>query len=271
VLNLANLASFSEGEALAPHKLAIAIPEDQAGRSSPLIRDIIGKANRSVFGALVQNNDFELAWKLVQPSRQEGIKGFTEPDILGFSISSDASYQARRFTVNYAFREWNPEILDKDSSSISADSEIAEYLAKSTVEQEIDTILSEEASASIMASRWALMHELAQSVLRLQTKLQGARMELGQAAEIEHRLLPEVYGSKRLPGQVTSAKKNVTSSAVELNTLGLAASRCAVITPDSMPEYASASEDDLFFGAWITDTYGMQANDADTFGVNLIW
>jgi hypothetical protein len=270
---LINTASFTLAKSLTGKRLGLAIPSKFGDKTAPKLRDVIDAINKSDFGSLIQNKDFELEYQILSPDKPATVTHFAEADALAFAIQSDSNRIVKTSRVNYAFKEVDPIALQPVNSQEATTSDTAQYLAGATKEFSLDTLLIDQTDAKIYANRWAFLFEVASAVVKLGTKMQGARLQIGDKVELAHEKLYERVGStsKRKIAAVSVAKKSVQDSSLELDDLSNAFSRCAVIASDTAAAYSSASEREKAITGYITDTYGMQGNDPDTFGVNIIW
>lgn len=271
---LLNAASFTAAKSLTGKRLGIAIPKRFSDKKTQTLRQIINEVNQSDFGSLVQNEDFELEYQIVSPGRPSATTTrFTEDDALAFAIESSSDRIVKTVRVNYAFREIDPVSRDAANAQATKTSRSAEFLARSTKEQSFDTLLIDSTDAQIYANRWSFIFEVASSIVKLGTKLQGARLQIGDTVELSHEKLYERVGSsaRRKVAAVSRVKKSLEDSSVELDDLANAYTRVAVIADNTAADYADATDRERSVTGYITDDYGTQDNDPDTAGVNLIW
>jgi hypothetical protein len=270
---LVNTASFALAKSLTNKRVGVAIPKKLGDKSTQKLRDIINELNKSDFGSLVQNEDFELEYHILSPDKPSDMTRLSEVDALSFSIESDSTRIVKTARVNYAFREVDPISKEAVNLQAEATSDNSQYLAGSTNEFKIDTLLVDEADAQIYANRWSFIFEVASSVVKIGTKLQGVRLQIGDKVEIKHEKLYERVGStaKRKIAAVTLAKKSLSDSSIQLDDLSNAFSQCAVIADNTAVAYSGATEQERAVTGYISDDYGMQGNDPDTFGIGLIW
>jgi hypothetical protein len=270
---LVNTASFALAKSLTNKRVGVAIPKKLGDKSTQKLRDIINELNKSDFRSLVQNEDFELEYHILSPDKPSDMTRLSEVDALSFSIESDSTRIVKTARVNYAFREVDPISKEAVNLQAEATSDNSQYLAGSTNEFKIDTLLVDEADAQIYANRWSFIFEVASSVVKIGTKLQGVRLQIGDKVEIKHEKLYERVGStaKRKIAAVTLAKKSLSDSSIQLDDLSNAFSQCAVIADNTAVAYSGATEQERAVTGYISDDYGMQGNDPDTFGIGLIW
>jgi len=271
--SLINTASFTAAKELTVKRLGLVIPKRLGDTKAQTLRDVINEVNKSDFGSLIQNEDFELEYHIVSPGKPSSTTRFTESDALSFAIESSSDRIVKTVRVNYAFRETDPVSKAGINSQATKTSNSSQYLARATAEKVFDTLLADETDAQIYANRWSFLFEVASSIVKLGTKLQGSRLQIGDTVELSHEKLYERVGSAagRKVAAVSRVKKSLEDSSVELDDLSNAFSRVAVITENTAEPYVDATERERAVSGYITDNFGMQGNDADTFGVNLIW
>jgi hypothetical protein len=267
-----NTASFVTAKSLTSTKIGIAIPRTVDDNKSPLVRDVITRINQSDFGSLIQNADFELEYHILEPEKAT-LTQLKEHDALKFSIDSSSNSLAKISTVKYLLKEADPTTGTVSNVQVSSTSESAQYLAKTIREFSIETCLVTDNDALIFANRWSFIFEVASSLIKIGTKLQAARFKVGDTLDLSHEKLYHRVGStsSRKIAAIQSISKSVNSVTIELEDLANAFSRCAVISPDAANAWDSASDSEKASYGYITDDYGMQNNDPDTFGGNCIW
>lgn len=272
--SIIDTASFTTAKALAPYQLGFAIPSKASDSKTKNVRDYINDINKTVFGSLVQDADFNLKYKIFNPRRPESsTQSLDQHDILGFSFNVDSKRIVKTARVNWGAREYDGPSLGPVSFQSSFDSDTALYLTNSTKEFQITTALHDEADADIFASRWAFLLSIATATLNVQTKLQVIDKSVTDLVKISHPKFYERVGTnlKTKYAAIQGSSKTAFNNALELEDLANAFSRCSTITENTANNYSNASDDELILSGFITDTYGMIANDGDTIDINLIW
>jgi len=266
-------ASFLLSQELASQDVALVIPHKVKDKKTPTARDVINKVNQSVFGSLIQTNDFKFKYNVLSPKRGCGIEKYDERDILSFKINSDSSRIIKTAKVNYLQKEYNSKSFASSFLQASAVTKSGTYLVKTNREYELDSILTDPAAAQILANRLAFILSVASSEVNIQTKMKGSRLEINDKVQLSHEKLYERLGStdKKKIAAVQSVKKSISDSNFDLEDLANTFTRCGVITENSNPDYNSSTEDERATAGYITDQFGMQDNDPDTFGVSLIF
>jgi hypothetical protein len=271
--SLIDTDSFEAVDSVTTPYLGFAIPKGYTDTTIPQVRDIINVVNQSVFGSLYQTNDFELAYSILSPYRPPSMQIFEESDLLDWVIQSDSANLTKSVSIEYLDKEYDVSAGEPTKQLSSASSEAVEYFTDIQREKIIPTYLVSETDADLYAKRWSFILENSNGTLKIKLALQGARLDVNESIHVQHEKLCQRYGSglARRIGAVSSIKRDISRSQIELDDVGGSFSRCATIAPTSASEYASADDDEKFVNGYITDSYGMIDNDAETFGINLIW
>jgi hypothetical protein len=265
--------SFDDASEIAFQDIGLVIPSEYSDTKLPTYREVINDINKSILGSLTQTNAFELSYLVIEPRKDSTRLKLREEDILDFSIDNNAQNMIKTSIVEYCPKEYDYTVKQSSISTEQKTSDTSTYILKTDKTKTFSTKLVEETDARTLANRWAFILENTSGAIKVKTKLQGALIEVGDIVDIEHEKLFVRFGgtqSRRLAivEKVTKDGKNVTIEAVDLSN---AFNRCANITENTAVEYADSTEAEKLVNGYITDTYGMQDNDPDTFGSNLIW
>lgn len=266
-------SSFDTAKILAPQLVGMVIPKRMSDKSTQKIRDVIGNISESVFGSLIQTNDFQLAYNILSPKRQLTDKKFTEKDLLEFSIESDSSKLIKTAQVNYLYKEYDYLALIGTNKQVSHTPNNNAYLQKSVLVSKFDSHLVLEDEAKTLAQRFALILQLSRATVKIKTKLQGARLSANERVWLSHEKLYERIGTNlnQKISAVESISKSGTNSNVEIDDLSGTFSRCGTITENTANDFDASGLNEKMINGFITDDWGMIDNDSETFGVNLIW
>lgn len=255
-----------------PAYLGMAIPLTYTDTKQPKCRDLINKINFSVFGALIQNEDFEIEYNILQPKKPSNYLTLGESDILDLNIESNNDRVCKTSIINYKNQEYNAESAIPSIATYTKESDIGTWLVSSMNTKVVDTILHREKDARIHANRWSFLLELATNKIKIKTKMQASRLQVNDVIFIEHEKLYERSGGgKRKFAAISSIKKSGTNVELELDDLSNAFNRVCIISPNDTPEFDDSSAQQKAKFGYITDQYGLINNDETTFGLNLIW
>jgi hypothetical protein len=264
--------SFDEAEEIAYQSIGIVVPENYNDTNSPSYRDVMNAVNKSVFGSVVQNNEFKFAYQVLQPEKPTAAVKFSEADLLSFSLNSVADNAVKTCILEYKRQEHDYISAQESVPTVQQTSDNAQYLVKTEREKTIRGYLVDETEARIMVNRWSFLLSTSTGRLTFTTKLQGATLEVGDIIEIEHRKFFQRYGGsgKRKLLLVESVKRNGSTVRVEATDLSNTFNRVACINGNEA-EWADATEDEKLYGGYISDQYGLIDNDPESFETNLIW
>lgn len=268
-----DLQSFDDSAEINQADIGLVVPTRYSETKSPKVRDVINKVNQSVLGSLIQTNDFKLKYSIISPKRTTIATKFSERDVLSFKITSDSAKIVKTVRVNWIPREYDQAAEQSTVSQSFYNSNAGEFLIKTTKEYVLESLLVDQDSADIMASRLGFLFNVASSVVKIDTKLKASQFEVNDLVEFTHEKMYERVGSsiKTKVASVNSVKKTIFDSSFELEDLSNAYSRCGVITPNTYNDWDTSTEVERLYAGYITDNYGMQDNDPDTNLLSLIW
>lgn len=265
-------ASFTLSNDLAESQLGLVVPEKYDDKKTNKYRDIIAQINQSIFGSLIQNNSFQLQYNILSPKKPTSLTEFREHDILSFKVETNNQEMVKTVNINYKFMEFNPGVLMNSNLVSTKTSSIASLVVKTERIKDINTLLIDQESARIYSNRWAFILELGSGIVSFDTKLQAAELQVNNVIQIIHQKFYErLGGGKRKIAAIQSIKKSGSGVSIEVEDLSNAFTRCGTITENDALNFANSSEDDKVLQGYVTDTYGMQLNNPDTYGINLIW
>jgi hypothetical protein len=269
-----NTTSFTNAIDLAPQKIGLVIPEQFSDTKTLSYKEYISKVNRSVFASLIQNEDFELEYAILRPRRtQDTTTRIDETDILKWSIKSACDRIVSDVIVRYQKNEADPITGESFFNIATATTNNGQYLSKITKTYETETLLFSSSDAAIMAKRWAFFFDTAVTTLSVQSKLQLSRLQINDIVDVDHPRLYERVGStlNRKISLVENISQDERGTTVDIVDMANAFGRVAVVMGNAASNFTNATDDELAYNGFFTDSYGMQSNDPDTYGINLIW
>jgi hypothetical protein len=272
--SIVNLSSFSDSKDLNSAPIGVVYPREVNDTKTEKIRDIISTLNKSVFGSLIQDNNFELTYNLLRPKRLASNLTLKEKDVLGFSVKADSSKIIKTAKVRYAFREYDRasgafELFAEESYT----SEIGSYLTKTKNEYILDSVLAFEADAAILASRLAFILETSSAVVSIKTKLQAVENQVNDTVIIAHEKLYERPGiaGRSKAAAIQKITKSSFDASLEIEDLSGAFTRCSTIAIDTSNDYLNANDSEKLVNGYITEDSGLIDNERETWGQHLIW
>lgn len=267
-----NTASFTLAKESQPAYLGFVIPDKYADTRQPKCRDIVNRVNLSVFGSLVQNENFEIEYNILQPRKPSSFITLREEDIIDIDIESNNDRVVKTALVNYKNQEYNAESGIPSVATYTKDSDIGNWLVSSMNTRLVETVLHREKDARLHANRWSFLLELATNTVKIKTKMQTSRLQVNDVVFIEHeKLFERTGGGKRKFAAVTSVKKSGTNTDIELDDLANAFNRVCIIASNDAPIFNESSDKQKAVNGFITDNYGLINNAENTHSLNLIW
>lgn len=266
--------SFNEALSDAPYTVSLKLPLS-FGRKIPLVREAITLVNKSVFGSLVNNTDYNVAYKALTPDRPPDMPLIKDDDILDFSVKSKTDI-IKKFTLRYAhFDSDRFEPGNKGSKVMEHTSSFVENLIGTPKERTIDVYLFRDSDVKQIIERYALFHELSQSVVSIKTKLNLATLSVGDKLQLQFDRLYERFGDNQARikvGVVNKIVKSGTETLVEITDLGNIFNRVACICDDTAADFPTASQRQRAIHSYICDNQTQTPDPAfeDAWGCNLV-
>lgn len=266
--------SFTDAEDIVPQQLGFSVPPNASDTSSSDFKTLISNCCRSVFSALIQNEDFDLEFTVLRPRRSVAIATkLDHTDSLSFQVQSQSDRIVKTANVMYKRREADSISGEEVFSSASALSKNGQYLSKVDRTYETTSLVVNDSDAQLLADRWAFFFDTSVSIVVIKTKLQGSLLSINDVIDFDH---PNMYeriastGTRKLMA-VEIIKKDEGGATLSMIDFANAFSRVCVVMDGSANSYDDSTSDEKFHNGFITDQYGMIDGDPDTFGTNLIW
>lgn len=269
-----NTASFTLAKELVYQDIGIIIPENYSDTSTPTYRDILNKVNKSVFGSLVQDQDFNFSYIVLQPNKNPNARRFAEHDVLSFTLDATAEQVVKTVIIQYKRKEYDYLTKSESTQTKQVTSDHSTFVTKTDRQRIIETYLVNDIDAAISSARWSFLLQHSSSRLTLSTKLQKTDLNIGDIIEIEHRKFFDRYGSSITGYQKLFLVESVKRSGLDTNIVATDLSNLfnRVAAINTLPtNWDTATDSDRLYGGYYTDTYGLINNDPNSFEVNLIW
>ena len=266
--------SFDEAAIDAPYTMSIMFPTRFGGKI-PLVREAITLVNKSVFGSLVNNSDYNVAYRALTPERPPDMPLIKDDDILDFNVKSKTDIISK-FTLHYAhFDSDRFDPGDRGSKVLEHSSVFVGNLIGTPKERTVNAYLFYESDVLQIIERYALFHELSQSVVSIKTKLNLINLSVGDKLQLKFNRLYERFGdneSRIKVGVVNKVVKSGTDTTVEITDLGNIFNRVACICDNNAPEFSSSSQDQRTIHSYICDnqTETPDSSMEDAWGCNLV-
>lgn len=261
--------SFDTANDLVYQRVGYVIPQKRDDTKTTTYRKAIADLNRSVFGTLIQNPDFKFEYRPIRPNRSEAESSrFDEADCLSWAVRSQLDRIAKTVELTYLPKEHDWKSEEESEALVTYENKAAKYLAKGTKTYEHESFLVNASDANTLAQRLAFLFSVAYTTISIETKLQAARLKVSSVVDFNHKSL---FDPQRKIASVKGASKTGFGSEIQVEDLADTLTQCGTITPSGANNWDSSSVAERLFHGFVTDQYGMQENDPDTFGVSRIW
>lgn len=249
-----NLSSFTTSDEACPFTLSYALPRRLGGSTKP-IRDVISDINKSVFGSLTVDNDFNLKYEVLSPEKPETIEEIRDDDITSRNISSNS----RNEIVKNVFAKYSiftDRITGEEAFElIEYENEFVSDFGTSKARLDLELFLFNRDEAATIAQRYAFFNSLSQSVISISGKLNLALYNLNDKVYLNLDRLYKRFGSssKRKIGIVNKITNNGSDVTIQLNDLGASFQRVGVIASNTAPEFTNSTDDQIIKSGFIVD------------------
>ncbi len=272
-------STFTDAVDLAPARIGLVVPDKYSATKAPTYRDVISRVNKSVFGSLIQTPDFKYEYHVLRPRRlSSDALRLDEADALEWSVNVQIEKIVKTVRVEYLNKEFDylsARFGEGSSQFVSYTNDDANYLAKAKKEYQHESVLVDSTEATTLAQRLAFLFASAYTTVSVSTAMQTARTKVADVVDFTHEKLFQRMASTagRKVGAVRTSKRDGTGGMIEFEDLANAFTQCGTITEDGASNWTNSPTDgtERFFQGYITDDYGMQDNDPETFGVSRIW
>lgn len=249
-----NTSSFVSSDEAAPFTLSYAIPRRLGGSTKP-IKDVISDINKSVFGSLTVDNDFNLKYEVLSPEKPESLEVLMDDDIISKTVSSNSRNEiVRDVSAKYSF--FTDRINGEEAFSLyEYTNEFVENFNTSRARLNLELFLFELSAAETIAQRYAFFNSLSQSVISIKGKLNLALYNLNDKVFIELDRLYKRFGSnsRKKIGIVNKITNDGNDVTLQINDLGASFQRVGAIAPNTAPDFTSSTDSQIIKNGYIVD------------------
>jgi hypothetical protein len=247
-----NTTAFTEAETDAHELISYAIPKQAAG-DAPVIRDIITDINRSVFGALYQDVNFQFAFSVLQADKSDELEIIGEDDILSYSSSSKPSIANKTRVLYQPFKDTftgENSFLVEEFQNTPVD-----QLSGITNTAEVTCYLYDQTAAVDYAERLAFLKTSTNTNVVIKGKINLNKYGLGEKVILNLNRLFKRFGgeSKIKTALVYGVSTDEANTTLSVNDFNAMFTRVPAISIDSASDYSSASDVDVARWGYIVD------------------
>ena len=271
-----NLDSFTDASAIASYQMSLPVPFKFNG-DTPKLRDVITKINDSIFGALYNNNNYEIAYSVIGADLTSSIieDEISQHDIINYRIDSSSIDIIQNIDGRYRHGDSDRDTFESNFKVITESSEYVQRLMGSSKNIVQNFNVYKEQDAQILTERKLFFHELPRADIMIEGKLNLANLAVNSPVLIDFNNLYARLGSvndTRKVGLVLKIQKSAKSVKLTISDLSNAFNRCCHITEDGAADYEDATSDERLKNGFMTsDTAGnLVDNDESTYLTNLI-
>ena len=249
-----NTDSFTEADNDAPFILSYAIPKRIGGRNLK-IKDVISEINKSVFGSLVNDSDFNLKYQILTPEKPNDMQELKDDDISTSNISVRSRNEIVR-KVNAKYGPYSDKFDGSDAFELyEFTNEFVDDLIGAKAEMDLTLYLYKLDDATTIAQRYALYNSLSQSTITFTGKLNLALKNLNDKILLNLDRLYKRLGNKdrRKIGIINSVKNDGVNVTLTVNDLGNNFNRVGNISSATAADFTSATDDEIIFNSYIVD------------------
>ncbi len=268
-----NETNFTEARNYFAEELAFCVPQTFNDKASKLTyRDVINNVNNSVFGMLLQNNDFELEYASLRPHVNASMPYYSEADIIKYKTDSTNKNMIKQAVVEYGYKEYDYSTKSSVISSVNKSSDIANYIIGTTKVKTYDSLCVNEADAQRLANRWTFLLEYSSNSVTFNTKLIASQLQINDVIQLSHRKMYDRLGGTGSVKILIVERIAKKGDGVEITAIDLsnAFNRVAKIS-DTTTTYANSNDETRLQSGYYTDENGLIDNSENSFYTNLIW
>jgi hypothetical protein len=247
-----NSQSFADALSDCQYIVSLALPAS-VGSEMPALRDAISLINKSCFGSLYFNGDFQFTYKILNASKPQQLQSVTDSDIIGFAI------QTRNQILGFVRLSYRP-FVDLSTGSetfkqIFLDSDFVEETSGIRREESVTAYLYNDEDARTIAERWRFFRSLSQTSVKVRAKLNFMLIGLNEPVFVDLERIFRRYGGngRKKIGIVSGVDKDGDSTSITFNDLGNVFNRVPAISPDLQTDYSVATSDEIAKYGFVVD------------------
>jgi len=271
--NELDVDSFINASNFSGEELSVSIPKKFDEKKLPTYRDIINEINKSVFGVLLQNQDFKFSYDILRPQAGDSASlSLKEHDCLGFKVTSTNKNVIQKALVEYNRKEFDYEIKQESIQLSEKTSDYATIILKVGKQKTFQSLLVNQADADRLAARWSFLLENSTNQIEIETKLQAMELQINDVIMLSHQKLYERFSGTAkakilLIERIEKSASGVTLAAVDLSN---AFNRVCFIS-NTTTSYTETEDVEKLSSGFYCDSDGTISADDSSFGTNLIW
>lgn len=267
-------ASFNQASLDADYRVSIKIPFDISSTTAPTVRSIVNDINTSIFGALVLNNDLNLAYNILDVTLDsQTLPIIAEDDVISFRIKGKSSRLFKAAQTQYSFQDFDPVIKESVGRAYEYTSDFVTAFETSNKTEDLRLSVFDFNSARTLTQRFVFFNSLSEAVIELESSLNLSSLSMGDQVILDFDRLYKRLGdfsTRKKVGTVIGIDRTGDNIKLKISDLGNLFNRAAVISDNAGPEYSASTSEDLLITSHITDGNGLVDDEEQTSQSNLI-
>lgn len=254
------------------HVISLIAPISPGQKTMPKLKTLVDQLNGSIGGALFVNKDFKFDYKIIDFSFDYSKDPIfiEEYDLISWSKKEERNDLNKDINFSYRSRQINYSTLKEDSSFYQSTNQLAAMIGNITT-LNFESCLYNEIDARSMANRMLFLTTLLNTTLQIKTDLRFYNLNILDIVEIKlNNFTSIIPGYPNRYMLVLEIKKDSDSMEIVLGDLGSSISRRGIIVPNTFVNYSGAANNEVLKSSYITDNRGLENNEEDTKGFNLI-
>jgi hypothetical protein len=267
-----NETSFTAGALENAQLISVAVPLSP-GSQSTTYKTLLDLLTRSVTACLTLDNDLKLKYKAINVSIPDSPVTIDDFDVIDWNLETNNGKNTRHTIVRYRHTDVDRTTLEAGSKAKTHSSDFVEKYIGTNNTDEITAYLYKERDAEILTHRNTYLQSLGRSDMSITTDLRLEELEIGDTVILDFKRLYKRFGdpnTRQKAMMVVGKTLNGERTKLELSDLGNIFNRSSVITPNTAPNFTSASIIEKIKYGYITEANGIVNNDETTANTHLI-
>ena len=266
-----NTTAFDSAEIEMPYLPSISLPFSFGG-GSPTLRDVIDRVNKSVFGSLYADENYEIVYKVLSPNKENITDIVREDDTIRYTTESTGKNVAKIINANYRHYDYD-RLSDTDDGafSLEIENESISNLSSISRAEPVNLYLYDVNEANIMAHRISLLRESANTVIKLRSGLKFVNKSLNTPVYLELDDVPDRLGTNdsNYIGYISFLSRGENETNIQISDLSNMYAKICVFAETADNDYTSTTKIDRARYGFFTDDYTLVNNEKNTYRLNL--
>jgi len=267
-----NTTSFTDGAASNDQIISLALPL-KPGAVSITYKSAIDKLCISTNSVVTLDNNLDIKYKILNAEMPENPVEITDYDVISWDMETVSGKNIRNSIISYRPQDIDRFTQEEGARVVTFSSDFVEKYVGTNETEEKTIYLYNDTDAEIFAHRLVYNQSLGRTDLTINTDLRLEDIEIGEVVILDFQRMFKRLGSNasRKKAMVVVGKKlDGSRTQLDLTDYGNIFNRSSIITPNTAPDWTSATEDEKLKYGYITDSQGIVNDEEDTANIHLI-